>query len=71
MLLGNYSGYMAYTTDLPFCIAYPLEFMDRKDKSAMMFRSLENHPVTFMGNEMVVCQLLTWDCSECKYERDQ
>ena len=28
MLLSNYGGHMAFATDLPFCMAYPLKFMD-------------------------------------------
>ena len=35
----------------------------------MMFWNPDNNPVVFLGSEMVVCQVLVWDCSECKYER--
>ena len=69
MILGNYSGHMACATELPFCMAYPLKIVDKKDSAVMIFRNPDNHPVTFMGMEMVICQLLMWDCSEHKYER--
>ena len=29
MIIGNYGGYMVYATEPPFCIAYPLEFIDK------------------------------------------
>ena len=35
----------------------------------MTFRNADNHPVTFIVMEMIICQLLTWDCPECKYVR--
>ena len=60
---------MAYATEPPFCMAYPLEFIDKKDPAAMTFRNPDNHLVMFMGMEMVVHQLLMWDCSECEYVR--
>ena len=69
MTLGNYSGHMAYATEPPFCVAYPLEFIDKKDLAMMRFRNLDNHPVTFMRMEMVICQLLMQDCLECEYVR--
>ena len=69
MLLSNYGGHMAYATDLPFCVAYPLEFVKKDDPGAMTFQDLDNHPVTFMANAMVICQLLTKDCPEHEYAR--
>ena len=59
MILGNYSGHMACATDAPFSVAYPLEFINKKDPGMMTFRNLDNHPVAFMVGEMVICQLLT------------
>ena len=69
MLLGNYSGHMAFSTDPPFCLAYLAEYLEKKDLGAMMIWSLDNHPVTFMVLDMVVHQLLALDCLECDYAR--
>ena len=69
MIIGNYGGHMAYATDPLFCVAYPLEFINKKDPAMMTFRSPDNHPVTFMGMEMIICQLFVWDCPECEYAR--
>ena len=69
MIIGNYSGHMAYATKPLFCVAYPLEFVDKKDPATMTFRNVYNHPVAFMGMEMIVHQLLTWDCPEHEYVR--
>lgn len=69
ILLGNYSGHMAFATDLPFCLAYLVECLEKKDPCAMMIWNPDNHLVAFMGNDMVVHQLLTQDCLECEYER--
>ena len=67
MLLSNYSGHMAYATDWPFCVAYPLEFMKKDNPGAMTFPNLDNHPVAFMANAMVIHQLLVRDCLEHEY----
>ena len=58
MILGNYNGHMAYTTGLSLCVAYPLEFIDKKDQGMMMFWNPDNHPVAFMAGKMGICQLL-------------
>ena len=69
MIVGNYGGYMAYATELLFCVAYPLEFVDKKDPATMTFRNLDNQPVAFMGMEMIIHQLLMRDCPEHEYVR--
>ena len=69
IIIGNYSGHLAYTIELSFCVAYPLEFIDKKDPAAMTFRNPDNHLVMFMGMEMIIHQLLMWDCLEHKYAR--
>ena len=51
MIFGNYGGHMAYATDSPFCVAYPLEFIDKKDPGTMIFWNPDNHPVTFIGGQ--------------------
>ena len=45
MIIGNYGGHLAYATDPPFCVAYPLDFVNKKDPAAMTFRTHDNHPV--------------------------
>ena len=34
MIIGNYSGHLAYTTDPPFCVAYALDFINKNDPAA-------------------------------------
>ena len=68
MLLSNYGGHMAYTTDPPLCMAYPLEFV-KKDNLGMTFWNPDNHPVAFIANVMVIHQLLMQDCPEHEYMR--
>ena len=69
MIIGNYSGYLAYATDPPFCVAYALDFINKNDPDAMTFRNQDNHPVTFMGEGLIICQLLTQVFPEHKYAR--
>ena len=38
MLIGNYGGHMAFTTQPPYCVAYAVDYQDN-DPSKMM------HPV--------------------------
>ena len=52
-----------------FCTAYALDFINKNDPAVMTFRNQENHPVAFMGEGLIIWQLLVWDCPECKYER--
>ena len=30
-IMGNYGGHMAFATDSPFCMAYPLSFVHKDD----------------------------------------
>ena len=61
---------MAYATDPLFCMAYPLEFIDKKDPGMMTFRNLDNHLLHSWGvARWSICQLLVQDCLEHEYER--
>ena len=70
-IVGNYSGHMAFAMDPPFCVTYPLHFVDTEEPVQMTFRSQQNHPVSFTGNCLMVHQLLAWDCPECEYMMDR
>ena len=67
MIVGNYSGHMAFTTDPPFCTAYSLDFINKDDPAKMTFRNQQNHPVSCTTDGLIICQLLTQDCTECEY----
>ena len=69
MIIGNYGGHLAYATDPPFCMAYALDFVIKNDPVLMAFRNQENHPVSFTGDGLIICQLLAQDCMEHKYKR--
>ena len=69
MIIGNYGGHLAYATDPPFCTAYALNFILKNDPAVMTFRNQENHPVSFTGDGLIICQLLACDCMEGEYER--
>ena len=49
MLLGNYSGHMAFATDPPFCLAYLVEYLEKKDPCAMMIQNPGQPPSHFHG----------------------
>ena len=57
MIIGNYGGHWLMPLS-HFVWLYPLEFVNKKDPAMMTFRNQDNHPVTFMGMEMIICQLL-------------
>ena len=63
-IVGNYGRHMAFTTDPPFFMAYPLEFILKRDPAQMTFRNQQNHPVSCTADGLLVHQLLTWDCPE-------
>ena len=48
-IVGNYGRHMAFAIDPPFCMAYPLHFVDTEDPTQMTFRNQQNHPVSFTG----------------------
>ena len=58
MIVGNYDGHMAFTTDPPFCMVCSLDFVNENDPAKMTFRNQENHPVSFTADGLIVCQLL-------------
>ena len=62
---------MAFTTDPPFCTAYPLSFVHEDNPAQMTFRSQQNHPVSFTEDGLLVHQLLAWDCPLHKYVMDR
>ena len=57
--------------DLPFCMAYPLSFVDKEDPAWMTFRHLQNHPTFFTADVLLVCQLLAHDCTPHEYAIDR
>ena len=70
-IVGNYGSHMAFTTDTPFCMAYPLSFVHQDDPTQMTFRSQQNHPISFTVDCLLVCQLLVQDCPLRKYAMDR
>ena len=67
MIVGNYSGHMAFTMDPPFCMAYSLDFINKDDPAKMMFRNQQNHPVSYTTDCLILHQLLVQDCMEHEY----
>ena len=62
---------MAFATDPQFFMAYPLHFVNTDNPALMTFGNQQNHPVSFTGNGLLVCQLLVWDCPEHEYMVDR
>ena len=60
---------MAFATDPPFCLTYPVGYFDKKDPSTMMIQNPDNHPVALMVSDMVVHQLLVLDSPDHNYTR--
>ena len=72
MLLGNYGGHMAFTTEPPYCVAYAADYLN-KDPSKMMPRDTLNHMYAMVTNNMMVRRLLSvpnWDPTERKHIKD-
>ena len=68
MLIGNYGGHMAFTTEPSYCVAYAVEYQD-KDPSKMTPRKPSNHSYAMVSDKMIVRWLLSvpnWDPSERK-----
>ena len=68
MLLANYGGHMAFTTEPPYCMAYAAKYRD-KDPSRMTPRDSDNHWYVTVSEKMVVRQLLSvpnWEPPERK-----
>ena len=68
MLLGNYGGHMAFTTEPPYCVAYAADYQD-KDPSKMMPCKTLNHTYAMVTDNMMVRRLLSvpnWDPTERK-----
>ena len=58
MIMGNYGGQLAFTMDPLFCMVYSLDFINEDDPATMTFRDQENHPVSFIRDGLIICQLL-------------
>ena len=71
IIVGDYGGSLGFATELPFFMAYPLSFADRDDPMQMTFRHPCNHPCSFTADVLLVCQLLTQDCTQHEYEEDE
>ena len=71
IIVGDYGGHMAFATELPFCVAYPLSFVHKDDPTQMTFRSQQNHPTSFTTDVLLVRQLLARDCPLREYARDK
>ena len=69
-IMGNYGRHMTFATDPLFCMAYSLDFILKEDPAQMMFKNLQNHPISFTADGLLVHQLLTQNCTECKYAMD-
>ena len=46
MIVGNYSGHLAFAMNPLFCTVYSLDFINKDDPATMTFRNQENHPVS-------------------------
>ena len=71
MLIGNYGGHMAFTTDPPYCVAYAVDYQN-KDPSKMTPRETLNHAYTMVTDNMMVRRLLSvpnWDPTERKHTK--
>ena len=71
IIVGDYGGHMGFATDLLFCTAYPLSFVHKDNPAQMTPRSQQNHPTSFPADVLLVCQLLTQDCSPHEYTSDR
>ena len=67
MIVDNYGRHMASAMDPPFCVVYPLVFIVKEDPAQITFRNQQDHPVSFTGDGLLVCQLLVWDYPEHEY----
>ena len=69
MLIGNYSGHMAFATDPPYCVAYAMDYKNTDDPSKMTPCEPLNHAFTMAARNMVVRRLLSvpnWEPTERK-----
>ena len=71
MIVGDYGGPLAFTTEPPFCTAYPLCFANRDDPTRMTFRHPQNHPWYFPIDALLVRQLLVRDSSAREHVLDK
>ena len=71
MLIANYGGHMAFTTEPPYCVAYAADYQS-KDPSKMTPRETLNHPYAMVPDNMMVRRLLSvpnWDPAERKHTK--
>ena len=68
MLIVNYGGHMAFTTEPSYCVSYAADYQS-KDPSKMTPRETSNHPYATVTDNMMVRRLLSvlnWDPVERK-----
>ena len=58
VLIGNYSGHMAFATDPPYCVAYSADYKT-DDPTQMTPCHTHNHPYAMITNNMIVRRLLS------------
>ena len=58
MLIGNYGGHMAFTTEPPYCVAYAADYQN-KDPSKMTPHETLNHTYAMVTDNMMVRRLLS------------
>ena len=71
MLIGNYGGHMAFTTEPPYCVAYAADYQN-KDPSKMIPSETLNHMYVMVTNNMMLRRLLSllnWDPMERKHTK--
>ena len=71
VIVGDYGRSMGFATDPPFCMAYPLSFVDKEDLVWMTFWHPQNHPTFFTADVLLVRQLLACDCTPHEYAIDR
>ena len=58
VLIGNYSGHMAFATDPPYCVAYSADYKTNVP-SQMTPRHTQNHTYAMVTTNMIVRRLLS------------
>ena len=58
VLIGNYSGHMAFATDPPYCVAYSTNYKT-DDPSQMTLRHTQNQQYAMVTTNMIVRRLLS------------
>ena len=69
MLIRNHGRHMAFTTDLPYCIAYAAIYYKTTDPQTMMILNPENHPAAVLAGDMALHQLPASNNPDPNYTR--